>query len=130
VVPNGNDVLTKPAWVDAALAEYEAHRAEVVAEAEARQHTLAFGATAVGIVAAGGFNVWDEKLVATVAFLAAVPLISAREARSRACGRTNRGDRRQDGTTSAPSRCSPFSPRAPSSSARIEAGPGTSFSFW
>jgi hypothetical protein len=77
VVPNGNDVLTRPAWVDAALAEYEAHRAEVVAEAEARQHTLAFGATAVGIVAAGGFNVWDEKLVATVAFLAAVPLISA-----------------------------------------------------
>jgi hypothetical protein len=63
-------------WVTGALAEYEAHRAEVLSEATAQQQTLALGATAVGILVAGGFNVWDDQLVASVAFLAAVPLLS------------------------------------------------------
>jgi hypothetical protein len=62
-------------WVDAALAEYEAHRAEVLAEAQGQQHTLALGGTAVGILVAGAFNVWDDRLPSTVAFLAAIPLL-------------------------------------------------------
>jgi hypothetical protein len=65
-----------PAWVQAALAEYEAHRAEVVAEGAAQQQILAFGAAAVGIVVAGAFNVWDDRGVAAVAFMGAVPLLS------------------------------------------------------
>jgi hypothetical protein len=63
-------------WIEAALAEYEAHRAEVLAESQGQQQTLALGATAVGILAAGGFNVWDERLLATIAFLGAAPLLS------------------------------------------------------
>ena len=66
----------QPRWVEAALKEYEAHRAEILGESAAQQQILALGATAIGIVVAGGFNVWDNKLVATVAFLAAVPLLS------------------------------------------------------
>jgi hypothetical protein len=66
----------EPRWVEAALKEYEAHRAEILNEAAAQQQILALGATAIGIVVAGGFNVWDNKLIATVAFLAAVPLLS------------------------------------------------------
>jgi len=63
-------------WIGGALAEYEAHRAEVLSEAAGQQQTLALGATAVGILVAGGFNVWDDQLLASVAFLAAVPLLS------------------------------------------------------
>lgn len=44
--------------------------------AQGQQQTLALGATAVGILAAGGFNVWDDRLLATIAFLGAVPLLS------------------------------------------------------
>ncbi len=65
-----------PAWIEAALAEYQAHRAEVVAEGAAQQQILAFGAAAVGIVVAGAFNVWDDRGVAAVAFMGAVPLLS------------------------------------------------------
>jgi hypothetical protein len=65
----GND------WVPAALAEYEAHRSEVLSEAEAQQQILALGATAVGLVVAGAFNVWDNQLLASVAFLGVVPLL-------------------------------------------------------
>jgi hypothetical protein len=65
----------KPPWVDAVLAEYEAHRHEVLAEAQAQQQTLALGATAVGLVVAGGFNVWDNRTLASVAFLGVVPLL-------------------------------------------------------
>jgi hypothetical protein len=67
---------TGPRWIEAALKEYEAHRAEILNEAAAQQQILALGATAIGIVVAGGLNVWDDKLVATIAFLAAVPLLS------------------------------------------------------
>jgi hypothetical protein len=66
----------KSAWVEAILAEYQAHRAEVLSEAQAQQQTLALGVTAVGIVIAGAFNVWDNKLLAAVAFLGAIPLLS------------------------------------------------------
>jgi hypothetical protein len=65
-----------PTWIQAALAEYEAHRAEVVAEGATLQQILAFGAAAVGIAAAGAFNVWDERGLAAVAFLGVVPLLS------------------------------------------------------
>lgn len=67
----------QPPWADVAIAEYEAHRAEVVSEAQAQQHILALGATAVGVVIAGAFNVWDDQLLATLAFLLVVPLLSA-----------------------------------------------------
>jgi hypothetical protein len=67
----------RPVWFEAALAEYDAHRAEVVSEAQAQQHILALGATAVGVVIAGAFNVWDDQLLATLAFLLVVPLLSA-----------------------------------------------------
>jgi hypothetical protein len=65
----------KPDWVGAVLAEYEAHRSEVVSEAETQQQTLALGATAVGLVVAGAFNVWNNKLLGSVAFLGLVPLL-------------------------------------------------------
>jgi hypothetical protein len=68
--------LSKPGWADAVIAEYAAHRAEVLSEAEAQQQTLAFGMTAVGIVVAGAFNVWGNTLLASVAFLGAVPLLN------------------------------------------------------
>jgi hypothetical protein len=71
----GNDE-DRPEWVEAALAEYSAHRAEVLAGLQAQQHTLTFGVTAVGILVAGAFNVWDERLMASIAFLAAIPLLS------------------------------------------------------
>jgi hypothetical protein len=57
------------------LAEYEAHRTEVVSEAEAQQQTLGLGATSVGLVVAGAFNVWDNGVLVSVAFLGVVPLL-------------------------------------------------------
>jgi hypothetical protein len=62
-------------WVGAVLAEYEAHRSEVLSEAEAQQQILALGATAVGLVVAGAFNVWNNQLLASIAFLGIVPLL-------------------------------------------------------
>jgi hypothetical protein len=67
---------TGPSWIEPALAEYEAHRAEVLAQGAAQQQHLALGATAVGVIVAGAFNVWDERLLAAIAFLAVVPLLS------------------------------------------------------
>ena len=64
-----------PDWTGAALAEYDAHRAEVLAEAQGQHQTLALGGTAVGILVAGAFNVWDDALLATIAFLGAIPLL-------------------------------------------------------
>ena len=65
----------KPEWTDAVLAEYAAHRSEVISEAETQQQTLALGATAVGLVVAGAFNVWSNKLLVSIAFLGVVPLL-------------------------------------------------------
>jgi hypothetical protein len=65
----------KPDWVDAVLAEYEAHRSEVISESETQQQTLAWGATAVGLVVAGAFNVWGNRLLVSIAFMGVVPLL-------------------------------------------------------
>lgn len=62
-------------WIPAALTEYEAHRAEVLAEGQGQSQTLAFGATAVGILFAGALNVWEDRSLATIAFLGAIPLL-------------------------------------------------------
>jgi hypothetical protein len=70
-----SDAKKSPEWVSAVVAEYQAHRAEVVSEAEAQQQTLALGATAVGIVIAGAFNVWGNRVLVSVAFLGIVPLL-------------------------------------------------------
>jgi hypothetical protein len=65
----------KADWTSAVLAEYEAHRLEVVSEAETQQQTLALGATAVGLVVAGAFNVWSNRLLVSIAFLGLIPLL-------------------------------------------------------
>lgn len=67
--------MAEARWVDAALHEYDAHRAEIVGEAAAQQQILALGATAIGVAVAGGFNVWDDELLASVAFLGVVPAL-------------------------------------------------------
>jgi hypothetical protein len=64
-----------PDWRNVVLAEYQAHRAEVLAEGQGQQQTLTFGVTAVGILAAGGFNVWDDRLPAVGVFLGAIPFL-------------------------------------------------------
>lgn len=74
--PSQSVVSAVPPWIGVAVTEYEAHREEVVAEAHAQQQVLALGATAVGVVMAGTFNVWDDRLLASVALLGVVPLLS------------------------------------------------------
>ena len=69
------DEATSPGWVDAVLDEYQAHRSEVLSNAGAQQQALALGATAIGIVFAGAFNVWGNRAVTSVAFLGVVPLL-------------------------------------------------------
>ncbi len=65
-------------WLDAALAEYEAHRQEILAMTQAQHSTLALGVTAIGILAAGAFNVWNEdRVVAPIVFIAVVPLLTS-----------------------------------------------------
>jgi hypothetical protein len=44
---------------------------------QAQHSTLALGVTVIGILSAGAFNVWDDRFVVTVVFLAAVPLLAA-----------------------------------------------------
>jgi hypothetical protein len=63
-------------WVELALEEYKALRAEVLTTMQTQQGTLTFGTAAVGILAAGGFNVWKDELAATLVFLLALPLLS------------------------------------------------------
>jgi hypothetical protein len=64
-------------WVDLALAEYDAHRAEVLATVQAQNSSLTVGTAAIGILAAGAFNVWEDAVLATLVFLGAVPLLTA-----------------------------------------------------
>jgi hypothetical protein len=64
-----------PRWMDVALADFNARRTSMVAMIQAAHNTLVFGATAVGILIAGTFNVWDERLLASIAFLVAIPLV-------------------------------------------------------
>jgi hypothetical protein len=77
IAPAGDGLTTSepPGWYHAALVEYEAHRAEVIAEAAAQQQTLTIGGTAAGIVFAGGLNVWHDQLLAAAALMGGVPLI-------------------------------------------------------
>ena len=45
---------------------------------QAQHSTLALGVTAIGILSAGAFNVWaDDRFVASVVFLGAVPLLTS-----------------------------------------------------
>jgi hypothetical protein len=44
---------------------------------QAQHSTLALGITAISVLAAGAFNVWEDRFVATVVFLGAVPLLTA-----------------------------------------------------
>jgi hypothetical protein len=67
----------RPRWVEAALEEYKAHRAEVLATVQGQHSSLAFGTAAIGILAAGAFNVWDDRFVSTVVFLVAIPFLTA-----------------------------------------------------
>src|SRR6266540_4130644 len=64
-------------WIDAALEEYKAHRAEVLANQQSQHQSLGLGVTAIGILAAGAFNVWgDDRFVATVVFMAGIPSLT------------------------------------------------------
>jgi hypothetical protein len=64
-----------PDWIEIALEEFKARRETVLALLNTTQTTLAFGATTVGILIAGSLNVWEDRLVASVAFLVAIPLV-------------------------------------------------------
>ena len=64
-----------PEWMEVALEDFKARRATVLALLNTTQTTLAFGATTVGILIAGALNVWEERLVASLAFLVAIPLV-------------------------------------------------------
>lgn len=65
-----------PDWLDVALEEYRALRAEIVATLETQYATLTFGTAAVGLLVGFGFNAWDEAFVAQIAFLGAVPAVA------------------------------------------------------
>lgn len=67
---------SKPAWLELAIVEYQALRAEILTTMETQQGALRFGTAALSILAVGAFNVWDERLVTTVAFLFVAPFIS------------------------------------------------------
>lgn len=66
----------KPPWLDLAITEYEALRDEILTTMETQQGTLRFGTAALSILVVGAINVWDDKLVTTLAFLFAVPFLS------------------------------------------------------
>jgi hypothetical protein len=62
-------------WVTAGLADYNARREEVLAGQKAQQQTITLGGVALTIVGTAAFHVWDERLLATWAFLAVIPLV-------------------------------------------------------
>jgi MFS family permease len=62
-------------WRELALEDFKARRASVIALLQATQTALTFGATTVGILIAGSLNVWEERLLASLAFLVAIPLV-------------------------------------------------------
>jgi hypothetical protein len=68
-----------PEWAAAALEEYKMQRAAILDTQGAAHRTLALGITAVGILVAGAFNVWDssDELPATALFLVVIPVVSA-----------------------------------------------------
>lgn len=65
-----------PAWLQLAIKEYEALRAEILTTMETQQGALRFGTAALSILIIGTFNVWEDKLVTTLAFLFVVPFLS------------------------------------------------------
>jgi MFS family permease len=71
----GVEVEEAAGWIDVALADYDARRASLLSYLQAAQNTLALGATAVGILIAGALNVWNERLLASITFLVAIPLV-------------------------------------------------------
>jgi hypothetical protein len=68
-----------PAWATAALEEYKTHRAAYLESQASDERTLAFGATATGVLIAGAFNVWKlrDPLPATLLFLVVIPTVSS-----------------------------------------------------
>ena len=58
----------EPAWLELALTEYRALRDEILTTMETQQGTLRFGTATLSILVVGTLNVWDEKLVAALAF--------------------------------------------------------------
>jgi hypothetical protein len=68
---------TLPVWVEPALHEYDALRAEVTTSLQTQHATLAFGSATLGLVAAGGFQLVDRDPTSlALIFVVAVPLIS------------------------------------------------------
>ena len=66
----------KPAWLELALAEYTALREEILTTMQTQQGTLRFGTATLSILVVGALNVWDEELVASLAFLLAIPFLA------------------------------------------------------
>jgi hypothetical protein len=71
------DNAAQPAWLNAALEEYKAHRTAFSETRASAQQTLTFGATTVGILVAGAFNVWGDRLPATLLFLVVTPIVAS-----------------------------------------------------
>lgn len=67
---------SRPPWLELALAEYEALRAEVLTTMETQVATLRFGMAALSLLVIGAFSIWEDMLVTTLAFLFAVPFVS------------------------------------------------------
>jgi hypothetical protein len=81
MVPNAEnasaaDSEPKPAWLDLAVTEYQAVRAEILTTMQTQQGALQFGTAALSILVVGALNVWEDKLITTVAFLVVVPFLS------------------------------------------------------
>lgn len=66
----------KPAWLELALAEYNALREEILTTMQTQQGTLRFGTATLSILVIGALNVWDDELVASLAFLFAIPFLA------------------------------------------------------
>jgi len=65
-----------PIWINPALQEYTALRAEVTTAMQTQHATLAFGSATLGLLAAGGFQLIDDPASLALVFVGAVPLIS------------------------------------------------------
>jgi len=64
-------------WRDLAIEEYRALRAEVIASLQGQLQALGLGTAAIGVLAAGGFNVWDRSPYGAAAvFFVGLPLLA------------------------------------------------------
>ena len=67
----------KPAWRDLAIEEHRALRAEVIASLQGQLQALGLGTAAIGVLAVGGFAVWDEAPYGTAAvFFVGLPALA------------------------------------------------------